>query len=371
MFPSIFGIILKTKNPGLKRDLEYEPKLWGKQMLEWVVGAMSGYPFVTLNYNNEKDILQIVKEQNPSQDYVAVVFSDTPLLQHETIKEAVELSQAENLDVCRMARGYLIRTSALPSITSLNRAKRYYFSSENDFLTARDMFTFSLISEIMKQRILRAHMDNGVFFVDPNTSYVDAGVVIGKNATIYPNNYITGNTVIGDNVTLKANNTIKDSIIGDNAVIEYSVLDSCRIGKNTTVGPYAYLRPSSNVGENCRVGDFVEIKNSTLGDNTKASHHAYIGDSELGRECNVGCGVVFCNYDGKNKHRSIVGNNVFIGSNCNIVSPVTIDDGAFLAAGSTITEDIPKDSLAIARARQVNKPLRKKSVEEENGNTQQ
>ena len=126
------------------------------------------------------------------------------------------------------------------------------------------------------------------------------------------------------------------------------------MGKGTKVGPFAYLRPGCTIGENCKVGDFVEVKNSSLGDGSKASHLTYIGDSDVGRDVNIGCGVVFVNYDGTNKHRSNIGDGAFIGCNTNLVSPVSVEDGAYIAAGSTITEDVPKDSLAIARQRQRN-----------------
>ena len=133
-----------------------------------------------------------------------------------------------------------------------------------------------------------------------------------------------------------------------------TIIDS-QIGNGTTVGPYAYLRPGSRIGNNCKIGDFVEFKNASFGDGSKASHLSYIGDADVGSNVNIGCGVVFVNYDGKNKFRTVVKDNSFVGSNSNLVAPVTIEENSFIAAGSTITEDVPKDSLAIARGRQVNK----------------
>ena len=130
------------------------------------------------------------------------------------------------------------------------------------------------------------------------------------------------------------------------------MLRGARVGKNCTVGPFAHLRKGANVGDNCRVGDFVEIKNSVVGEGTKVSHLAYVGDADVGENCNIGCGVVFCNYDGKNKHRTRVGNNCFIGSNVNLIAPVEIADGAFVAAGTTVTEGAGKGDFVIGRVRQ-------------------
>ena len=147
---------------------------------------------------------------------------------------------------------------------------------------------------------------------------------------------------------------MSNATIGDGTTVEASVLIDCRVGSHTTVGPNAYLRPKANVGDHCRIGDFVEIKNSNIGDGTKVSHLTYVGDADLGKNINLGCGVVFSNYDGKRKYRSTVGDDAFIGCNVNLVSPVSIEAGAYIAAGSTITKDVPAGALAIARERQRN-----------------
>jgi len=208
-------------------------------------------------------------------------------------------------------------------------------------------------------------MHNGVYFLDPSSVFVDDSVEIAGGVTVYPNNHLIGSTKINQGTILYDGNFITDSVIGENTQIKSSNINGSFIGNNTTVGPFAYLRPESYIGENCRVGDFVEIKKARLGNNTKVSHLSYVGDCEIGQDCNIGCGVVFCNYDGKHKNFTKVGNNVFIGSNTNIVSPVVIEDNAFIAAGSTVTENIPQYSLAIARARQVNKrDYMKKKLEE-------
>ena len=211
------------------------------------------------------------------------------------------------------------------------------------------------VEQIMRRRINDKHMENGVTLIDPNNTYIDADVVIGNDTIIYPGNVIGGKTVIKENCVLYPNSRIQDSVIESGVIIQNSVILESHIGDNTTVGPFAYIRPESVIGKSARIGDFVEIKKSTIGDNTKVSHLTYIGDAEVGENCNFGCGTVIVNYDGKNKYKTIIGDNVFIGCNTNLVSPIKVNDNSYIAAGSTITEEVPKDALAIARAKQVNK----------------
>lgn len=207
---------------------------------------------------------------------------------------------------------------------------------------------------IFRERINLKHMENGVTFIDPKATYIDSDIEIGPDTIIYPGNILQGNTVVRDGCVLYPNNRIVDSYIGKDVTIQSSVILSSQIGEGTTVGPYAYVRPESNIGSHVKIGDFVEIKKSTIGDNTKVSHLTYIGDAEVGRNCNFGCGTITVNYDGKKKYKTIVGNNAFIGCNSNLVAPVIIKDNSYIAAGSTITQEVPEGSLAIARARQIN-----------------
>lgn len=208
---------------------------------------------------------------------------------------------------------------------------------------------------ILRKRINHFHMENGVTLIDPLSTYIGADVVIGNDTIIYPNNILEGKTMIGKGVLLHPNNRIEDSVIEDEVTIASSVILSSKVGRKTTVGPFAYIRPDSVIGEKVKVGDFVEIKKSTIGNGTKISHLTYIGDAEVGEHVNFGCGTVVVNYDGKNKYKTVVEDNAFIGCNTNLVAPVTVGEGAFTAAGSTITDNVPKESLGIARAKQVNK----------------
>ena len=208
--------------------------------------------------------------------------------------------------------------------------------------------------EILRNRINSVHLENGVTLIDSKTTYIGIEVEIGKDTVIYPNNIIEGNTKIGENCLILQNCIINDSIIGAEVEIQSSVVLSSKIGENTTVGPFAYIRPDSWIGKGARIGDFVEIKKSTIGDGTKVSHLTYIGDAEVGSECNFGCGTVVVNYDGEKKYKTIIGDHSFIGCNTNLISPAKVGDNTYIAAGSTITAEVKEGELAIARAKQRN-----------------
>lgn len=188
--------------------------------------------------------------------------------------------------------------------------------------------------------------------LSPQTCTVSDRAKIGAGAVIYPNNHILGDSVIGENAVLYPGNIVEDSAVGRGAKLTASVLRGARVGAGCEVGPYAHLRPGAEVGEGCRIGNFVEVKNAALGAGTKVAHLTYIGDAAVGPRCNIGCGVVFCNYDGRQKHRTAVGEGCFIGSNVNLVAPLSVGEGSFIAAGTTVTEDVPAGSFVIGRARQ-------------------
>lgn len=198
-----------------------------------------------------------------------------------------------------------------------------------------------------------------MIIIDKQSTYISPSAKIAEDVIIYPNNHIIGNTVIGKGCKIMPNCILTDSVIGAGCTVTASVMEEARVGDTTTVGPYAYLRKGASVGNHCRIGDFVEIKNSSVGDYTKASHLAYIGDATVGERCNIGCGVIFVNYDGKTKHRTTVEDDCFIGSNCNIIAPVTLREGSYIAAGTTVTEETPSDSFVIGRSRQIVKGARK------------
>lgn len=204
----------------------------------------------------------------------------------------------------------------------------------------------------MKERILDRLLDRGVTLLDRDI-YIEAQVTIGQDTVVYPNCHIFGNTVIGEDVVIGPNCMIKDSTVKDNVEVEGFVsMDGAILEEGAKIGPFSRLRPGSVIGRDAKIGNFVEVKNSTLGEGSKANHLAYIGDSEIGRKVNIGAGTITCNYDGKRKHRTVMEDQVFVGSNTSLVAPVRIGKNAVIGAGSIITKDVPENALAVTRAPQ-------------------
>ena len=207
---------------------------------------------------------------------------------------------------------------------------------------------------LMAQRINQKHMRQGVTMVNPESTYIEVDVEIGPDTVIEGNVSLKGQTVIGAEVFIGAGSEIVSSQIANRVTIRQSVIEESIVGQGSDVGPFGHLRPKSHLGEHVHIGNFVEVKKSTIGNHTKAGHLSYIGDAELGQHINVGCGTIFVNYDGKYKHKSVIGDQSFIGSGVSIVSPVQVGQRAVLAAHSSITQDVPDEALAIARSRQTN-----------------
>jgi bifunctional UDP-N-acetylglucosamine pyrophosphorylase/glucosamine-1-phosphate N-acetyltransferase len=196
-------------------------------------------------------------------------------------------------------------------------------------------------------------MENGVTIIDPASTYIDQEVEIGMDTVIFPSTFIEGKTKIGEDCVIGPGSRIVSSQIADGVEVKNSIVLESSIDNETKVGPFAYIRPGSRIGKNVKIGDFVEVKKSIIGDKTKISHLTYVGDAEIGKGVNLGCGVVVVNYDGKKKNKTIVGDNSFVGCNVNLISPVEVKNNAYIAAGSTITDSVPENALAIARNRQV------------------
>ncbi|MDP4117757.1 MAG: bifunctional UDP-N-acetylglucosamine diphosphorylase/glucosamine-1-phosphate N-acetyltransferase GlmU [Bacillota bacterium] len=225
-----------------------------------------------------------------------------------------------------------------------------------ELMGINNLYQLSVAEKIMRTRINTQHMLSGVTIINPENTYIDADVTIGHDTVILPGTMIGEGCVIGSGCVIGPNSNLCSCTIGDDTEINSSTILESKIGNNTHVGPYAYVRPNCIIGDNIKVGDFVEVKNSTVGDGTKISHLTYVGDSDVGGNVNFGCGTVTVNYDSKKKHRTTIKDGAFIGCNTNLVAPVTVGKGAYTAAGSTITEDVPDNALAIARNRQVVKP---------------
>nr|WP_305768955.1 bifunctional UDP-N-acetylglucosamine diphosphorylase/glucosamine-1-phosphate N-acetyltransferase GlmU [Candidatus Epulopiscium viviparus] len=269
---------------------------------------------------------------------------------------------------------------ALDKLTNNNAQNEYYFTDVLDIISSEDgkidaymiqdereilgvnsKVQLAQATAIMKERINIQHMENGVIIEDPQNTYIEPDVEIGIDTVIEPCCIIKSHTKIGNECRIGYNTKITNSILENGVDVESSVIIDSTIGHNTHLGPFAYVRPNSHIEANVKIGDFVEIKNSTIGEGTKISHLTYVGDADVGSHVNFGCGTVLVNYDGKNKYRSEIQDNVFIGCNTNLISPVTIEANSYIAAGSTITKDVPENTLAIARAKQVNKEGRAKN----------
>ncbi|UBH08551.1 bifunctional UDP-N-acetylglucosamine diphosphorylase/glucosamine-1-phosphate N-acetyltransferase GlmU [Macrococcus armenti] len=248
----------------------------------------------------------------------------------------------------------------LPDVIKLLREKgelveAYVTEDFSETLGINDRYNLSIAEQTLRLRINKQHMMNGVTIVDPLTTYIDTEVTIGNDTVIEPGVMLKGNTQIGSDVVITSGSTITDSEIGNGVTVKHSVISESIVDDGTTIGPFAQLRPGSILGKEVKIGNFVEVKKARLEDEAKVSHLSYIGDAEIGARTNVGCGAITVNYDGKNKFKTVVGKDAFIGCNSNLVAPVTVGDGSFVAAGSTITDDVPEKSLALGRARQTNK----------------
>lgn len=231
----------------------------------------------------------------------------------------------------------------------------YVTGSFEETLGVNDKVALSQAEGIMKRRINETHMRNGVTIIDPANTYIGPDVEIGQDTVIYPGTMVSGKTVIGSECKLGPNSEISNCVVGNNTVIRQSAAFDSKIGSDVNIGPFAHIRPHSDINDEVKVGNFVEIKKAVFGKGSKASHLSYIGDAEVGADVNIGCGTITVNYDGKNKFLTKIEDGAFIGCNSNLVAPVTVGKGAYVAAGSTITEDVPGEALAVARARQVNK----------------
>jgi bifunctional UDP-N-acetylglucosamine pyrophosphorylase / glucosamine-1-phosphate N-acetyltransferase len=231
----------------------------------------------------------------------------------------------------------------------------YVTDEFQETLGVNDRVALAEAERIMRIRTNQHHMRNGVTIIDPANTYIETDVVIGQDTIILPGTMIKGKTVIGSNSQIGPNTEIDMCEIGDETVIRQSVAHNSFIGNFVNIGPFAHIRPESTISDEVKIGNFVEIKKAAFGKRSKASHLSYIGDAVVGSDVNIGCGSITVNYDGKNKYLTKIEDNVFIGCNSNLVAPVTVGEGAYVAAGSTITKNVPGKALSIARAQQVNK----------------
>lgn len=317
-------------------------------VLTTILDNPHGYGRIVRDANGQ--VLAIVEHKDADKDQLAIKEINSGMFFFNIDSLLWALSQLDNSN----NQGEYYLTDTLEKIIARGeRAGAYIVEDPTEVMGVNDKYQLCEAERIILKRIIREHMLNGVTFHLPETSMIHKGVKIGKDTTIHPGTQLAGQTVIGENCEIGPHSSIEDGIVGDNVQFAHSVMVQSQIGDNTKVGPFAYIRPGSKIGQNVKVGDFVEIKNSNIGDNTKVPHLSYVGDADIGKHVNVGCGAVVVNYDGRKKHRTVVGDHAFVGCNVNLVSPVEVKDYAYIAAGSTITEEVPEYALAIARSRQM------------------
>jgi bifunctional UDP-N-acetylglucosamine pyrophosphorylase/glucosamine-1-phosphate N-acetyltransferase len=229
----------------------------------------------------------------------------------------------------------------------------FCIGSDDEFIGINTPEELDRASHLMKDKIIKRWLDRGVSFVDSSSVFISSNIRIGRGTIVYPNVHLEGNTKIGRRCTIYPNVRILDSIIGDGAVIKDSTLIEGSVVKSkASIGPFAHIRPGSEIGAGAMIGNFVEVKKSVIGSGTKASHLTYLGDAKIGNNVNIGAGTITCNYDGYKKNITTIKDNVFIGSDSQLIAPVKIGKGAYVGAGSTITKDVPSKALALSRVEQ-------------------
>lgn len=302
--------------------------------------------------DEQGNVTGIVEEKDATQELKTIrevctsfyVFDATILL--ETLPQ---LSNAN-------AQGEYYLTDAIGLIAQSGGKVASWISPDPDMLMGvNTRWELAQAAARLRERLLRTLALQGVTIIDPSTTYIDAGVQVGIDTVIEPNTYLRGNTVVGSGCILGPELFLQDSTVGDHCHLFRSHILQTTIEPDVHVGPFAHLRPGTVLRAGVRVGDFVEIKNSEIGLGTKVMHLTYLGDAEVGTQSNIGAGTITCNYDGKKKHRTKIGDGVFVGSHSTLIAPLTIGNGSYIAAASPITEDVPPDSLAIARSRQTTK----------------
>ncbi|MCP1121890.1 bifunctional UDP-N-acetylglucosamine diphosphorylase/glucosamine-1-phosphate N-acetyltransferase GlmU [Bacillus sp. 3103sda1] len=314
------------------------------------IGEPAGYGRIVRNENGHVEKIVEHKDANEEERAIKEINTGTYCFDNKALFASLSKVSNENVQ----GEYYL------PDVIEILKNEGHIVSAYqtehfDETLGVNDRVALSQAEDIMKKRINRKHMVNGVTIIDPNNTYISVDAKIGNDTVIYPGTIIEGYTVIGSNCEVGPHTVIRDSEVGDNTTIRQSTVHDSKIGIDVAIGPFAHIRPQSVIGNEVRVGNFVEIKKTVFGNRSKASHLSYIGDAQVGEDVNLGCGSITVNYDGKNKFKTVIGDGVFIGCNSNLVAPVTVEDGAYVAAGSTITEHVPSKALSIARARQVNK----------------
>jgi bifunctional UDP-N-acetylglucosamine pyrophosphorylase/glucosamine-1-phosphate N-acetyltransferase len=319
-------------------------------VLTAIASNPKGYGRIIRNSNGQ--VIDIVEEKDATAEQKAITEINTGIYCFDNIKLFDVLKRVDNDN----AQNEYYLPSAFTLLREMGeKVSAYQADVFEDTLGVNDRAALAQAEAIMQKRINEALMMSGVTIKDPQTTYIEADVKIGKDTVILPGSILSGRTEIGEGCTIGPNSEISNTKVGHHTTIRHSVVSDSEIGSEVQIGPFSHIRPQTAIGNRAKVGNFVEVKKSTIGEGSKASHLSYVGDAEIGKDVNLGCGMITVNYDGKYKYLTKVEDGAFIGCNVNLIAPVTVGKEAIVAAGSTITEDVEADSLAIARARQTNK----------------
>src|SRR5215210_4974046 len=288
-------------------------------------------------------VVRIVEEKDATEAEKEIRLVNLGLYAFELseIRHALGLVGVEN------AQGELYLTDALEIIGQRSRAVTYQVKNLEEANLVNDRSQLAVTEEIVRRRILDAHMRAGVTVRDPASTHIEASVEIGRDTVVLPGTFLRGETRIGSDCVIGPSADLLDTVVGDRALVEHSVGRGAAVGAGAAVGPYAYLRPGTVLGEASKVGAYCELKNTRVGAKSKVPHLSYVGDTEIGERVNLGAGTITANYDGKNKHRTRIGDGVFTGINTNLIAPINVGESAYIGAGSVVNKDVPPGKLAV------------------------
>ena len=312
--------------------------LAGLTPVEWLVKNAGNLPLRLIDSERE---ISLPKDC----EYLAILYPTTPLVTAEILSDLAKEMGKRGIEGLEIGKGKIITAAAFSrGFVPKRKASTPYALEITDAKSASEA------ERILYRKNAEKCVQNGAIIPDVANVRIDALSLVGEGSTVEPYTVIR-RSVVKSGARIGSFSEIEDAEIGEGTEISRSVVRGSLIGKRVTVGPFAYIRAESVIGDGCRIGDFVEIKKSEIGEGTKAAHLAYVGDASVGAACNVGCGTVFANYDGRSKHRTTVGHSVFIGANTNLIAPVAVGDGAYIAAATNVTSDVPQGAFVIGRSR--------------------
>ncbi len=300
--------------------------------------------------DNQHNVVRIVEQKDGKPEELVVQEVNTGMYVFDSAKLWPCLDQLSDDN----AQGELYITDVVSILVNGgDKVSAYMTTDFEESLGVNSRAQLAEAEQILRRRKNKELMEGGVTLIDPATTYVAPEVIIGTDTILYPGTILEGNTVIGKECEIGPHTRLTNVVVGDNNYIHFTYGHDCEVKNNTDIGPYVHLRPNTVIGDKVHLGNFVEVKNSNVGEGTKFPHLSYIGDSDVGAGVNLGCGTITVNYDGKLKHRTTIEDGAFVGCNSNLVAPVRIGEGSYVGAGSTITKNVPPKSLAVGRAKQI------------------